>query len=507
MKTFFKTVAIVTVFSFIEKALGFLYRIYLSRTIGSEGVGIYHIALSIFALLFTICCSGIPITVSRLMTKYQAENKGEKTNAVITAGILLASSLAVAVSLIVFFAKSVFAFVFSDERCMKLFLILLPALTFNAVYAVMRGAFWGNKDFFTYSAIELLEEICMIVFGIILIELSTNFFSGVTRAVVAVLISYLFSFTTSTIVMFSKGFRLTSPKKELKPLIKSSMPITLMRSVSSFISSLVSIILPLRLVASGLTNAEAVALFGSSFGMAMPLLFIPSTLISSFTIVLVPELSTNFYAKKFDKLKTDLKKSLTFTIYISCLFIPVFFVLGEELGVLVYNNLESGIYLKHSAFLMFFLTLSSLTTSVLNSIGLENKTLIFYLISSIFMLLCIWILPLFIGIYALLIGFTFVFGLTTILNFILIRKKCGKLEILKFTFLSILFIIPTVVFGLLVKNLLVNILGSFFTTILLSLLLAGFYSIFFPLFNLFDLGVIKSKIPTLKLKKSAKKPT
>ena len=87
MRKFFKTVAIVTVFSICEKFLGFLYRIYLSRTIGAEGVGLYQVALSVFALLLTICASGTPITVSRLMTKYRAEGKTLKAEKVISAGL------------------------------------------------------------------------------------------------------------------------------------------------------------------------------------------------------------------------------------------------------------------------------------------------------------------------------------------------------------------------------------------------------------------------------------
>ena len=88
MKTVFKTAFTVTFFSVFEKFLGFLYRVYLSRTIGPEGMGVYQVALSVFALLFTITCSGTPITVSRLMTKYRSENDTIKSQKIITAGIV-----------------------------------------------------------------------------------------------------------------------------------------------------------------------------------------------------------------------------------------------------------------------------------------------------------------------------------------------------------------------------------------------------------------------------------
>ena len=71
----YQTAAYVTIFSVVEKFLGFLYRIVLSRTLGSEGVGLYQIALSVFAVLVTATSSGIPITVSRLITKHRAAKK------------------------------------------------------------------------------------------------------------------------------------------------------------------------------------------------------------------------------------------------------------------------------------------------------------------------------------------------------------------------------------------------------------------------------------------------
>ncbi|MBQ2702023.1 MAG: oligosaccharide flippase family protein, partial [Clostridia bacterium] len=46
--------SIVTVFSTMERGLGFLYRVVLSRLIGAEGLGLYQISLSLFAFFLTI---------------------------------------------------------------------------------------------------------------------------------------------------------------------------------------------------------------------------------------------------------------------------------------------------------------------------------------------------------------------------------------------------------------------------------------------------------------------
>lgn len=500
MKGFFKTVAIVTIFSIAEKFLGFLYRIYLSRTIGSEGIGLYQVALSLFALLLTITCSGTPITVSRLMTKYRAKGREDKVKKVITAGITFTIAVALPICLVFLTFGRNFSFLFADKRCMQIFLIVMPGLVFTSVYAVLRGVFWGNKDFLPYSVSELLEEICMIVVGIFLIKQTTDVELGAQRAGVAVLISYIFSFSLATIVFFLRKNKLKNPASEFKPLLASALPVTAMRTANSFAVSLVSIILPARLIDAGYSSARAMSSFGAAVGQAIPLLFIPTTLIGSFILVLVPEISENYYKGKDFFLKRDVEKALKFTTLLTSVFVPVFFVCGEEIGILVFDGYECGKYLTASSFLVIFMSLSSVTTSILNSIGLEHKTLIYYIISGVFMLLSIYFLPKFIGIYSLLVGFTFIYGLTTILNLRLINKHCPQKPVYKkFMLYSTALLIPTAILGKMLEKLLLPILGTVLTFFSSSIVMVIFHLLLYVGFNLVDVKLFR--------KKFIKKPT
>ena len=90
MKALYKSAIIVTIFSVAERFLGFVYRIFLSRNLGAEGVGIYQVALSVFGVLITITASGIPITVSRLIIKNKATNNKNSVNQTISSGIFMA---------------------------------------------------------------------------------------------------------------------------------------------------------------------------------------------------------------------------------------------------------------------------------------------------------------------------------------------------------------------------------------------------------------------------------
>ena len=43
-------------------------------------------------------------------------------------------------------ARDLYVFLFPDRDCVDIFLWLLPGLILTSIYAIMRGAFWGNKQ-------------------------------------------------------------------------------------------------------------------------------------------------------------------------------------------------------------------------------------------------------------------------------------------------------------------------------------------------------------------------
>ena len=293
--------SIVTGLSIAERGLGFLYRIVLSRLIGAEGMGLYQVALSFFALFLTIGSGGIPITVSRIITKSKAENNRLGESGAVSAGGIASIILTLPICIIFGIWGGKMRFLFTDERTFSVFRILLLGLTCTSIYAVIRGHFWGNKQFLAPSIMELSEEIVMVIAGVLLLQNVTSPASGARLAAWAVVISYFFSFTLSTIWFFVKGGRLSSPEKQLKPLFTSSLPITSVRASASLINSAIAVLLPVMLIRAGFDEREALRLFGVVSGMVLPILFVPSTLIGSLSLVLVPELSEDFYRKNYKR--------------------------------------------------------------------------------------------------------------------------------------------------------------------------------------------------------------
>ena len=144
MKTnIYKSAAQVTVFSTVEKCLSFVYRIILTRIIGAEGIGIYQICLTVFAVFLTAASSGVPVTVSRLMAKSGAEGNVRGKHAAVTAGIISTLMITVPVALILFSAETRLDFYFRTSVAATFFFFCCRdsfSRPFTRLYAARSGA-------------------------------------------------------------------------------------------------------------------------------------------------------------------------------------------------------------------------------------------------------------------------------------------------------------------------------------------------------------------------------
>ena len=476
--TVYKNASIVTGLSVAERGLGFLYRILLSRLIGAEGLGLYQVALSLFGLFLTIGTGGIPITVSRMISKSKAEGNQEGERNALSAGLFSCLLLSIPVALIFGFFGNKMTFLFSDMRSFPVFRILLIGLCLSCVYAVFRGCFWGNKNFLTPSLLEISEEAVMVIAGLYLLREVPSPAVGAERAAWAVVISYLFSFTASTLCFFARGGKLSSPKKELKPLFNASLPITSVRASASLVTSAVAVLLPAMLIRAGVDEREAVKLFGIVTGMVFPILFIPSTLLGSLSLVLVPELAEDYYRKDYVRLKKNILRGLRFAFFLSCALIPFFYTLGEEVGLLAFSNQLAGEMIRRSGIILLPMSLTMISSSMLNSIGFEKQTFVFFFVGAAALLLSVLILPPFCGGYAYLIGLGLSYVLTAACNLIFLYKKCPFMkntrgQVRDYTpFFTLFAILPFSFLGQLCATLFTKFLGDFLCILLTAFVLA-----------------------------------
>lgn len=502
IKHLFKAVFILTIFSVLTRAAGFIFRIFLSREMGAEILGVYTIALSIFGIMQTAVCSGIPLTISKKTSENIALNKNSSGKYVFSGIIVsLFLSFVVGIGLIVF--KPIIFKMAYGNVIYKILLCLLPALIFDGIYSSLRGNMWGRKKFFQVSITEFIEQILRIVICVILFLIPSLFNVKALSAAISYSIAVvLASFVTFIFYLCDKQ-KLQSPKGVFVDLIKASSPITLVRIAGSLATPLISLLLPMRLMGVGFSESQAVAELGVVSGMVLPLLFLPGTFTGSIATALVPDLSALNVQKKEDKMFEQIKSSLMVTLVISFVFVPLFISAGREMGLVVYKNLDAGNLIAKASIIMVPISLSNMSSSVLNSLGLEVKSMRNYLVGAMFLFASIWFLPQFIGGgLSLVVGMGICSLVAFVLNLIMIKKHVKKgFKLFKPILTLLLFSLLTGFIGKFSTNLLVGHLGNFLSgtiggvisfSLFVMLLQAFKFVDCFKVFKKFKFAVVKT---------------
>jgi len=161
---------------------------------------------------------------------------------------------------------------------------------------------------------------------------------------------------------------LLTQKQALVAIMAMSTPLTLNRISSSFLSAVENVLIPQRLQLFGYSAAEAMAVFGRITGMAMPLIFFPSALLTALSITLVPSISEGLAKGHMRRVNATISKSIMLTSVVAFGAGVIFVVFPHEIGQLVYNQDLSTLLLVLGAMCPFWY-INITFGGVLNGLG------------------------------------------------------------------------------------------------------------------------------------------
>lgn len=479
-----------TVFSVLTRFLGFLYKIYLSRIMTTYELGVYSLTLSVYMVLITLVASSIPLTISKITSTNRTLNKDIETHYSITSSLIISIIVSIAIILLIFLCKPLIIIILGGKLGFDIILALIPSIIFSALYSQIRGYLWGYENYFSVSMVEFIEQILRIVFCMIFVSLQL-FSSPVISVGVALSIACGISTFYGYYLYFKNKGKLKFRKGYFKDIIKSSLPLTAVRLFGSILQPIIAVLLPLILTNLGMIKEIAVSELGVVMGMSMPLLSVPSTIIGSLCMILIPRIS-NYNDKNANKLNSQIDNYITFSIICIMIFIPIFIVLGIPICDFVFNNTLAGIYLSQCAWIIIPMGIAQITTSILNALNQEQKTFIYYIISSFFMFLVIIILPKYMGTMSMLYSIGISNIVLAILNILKIKQLTNySYKIGYKLFLQLLVILPIMLLTKLSYNWLYIISNKLFAIGICSILSLIFYVVIIFSFDILKLKTLK----------------
>ena len=112
---------LLTATGILSRIIGFFYRIFLSQTIGEEGMGIYQLIAPVMALSFSITAAGIQTAISKFVAPEPTSHDYKSSLRVLLVGFTISLSLSAILGFFLFEYSFFIAKNFLlEERCSSL---------------------------------------------------------------------------------------------------------------------------------------------------------------------------------------------------------------------------------------------------------------------------------------------------------------------------------------------------------------------------------------------------
>lgn len=281
----------------LSRVLG-LYRLFLPRLIGAEGIGLYQMAYPIYAFSLALATGGFPVAVSKLVAEREAVGDHGGAQWVLRLSVLLLAFLGIiGAALLVVLAPWFARRLAHDPRAELPLLAIAPAVFLVSVLSAFRGYFQGLQDMVPTALSQLLEQLVRVatIVGLVLllrpygvtVQAAGAAFGAVTGALAALLL---------LLVLY-----LRLPKDPQTPrtegrsalfwlgrLVALAIPMALSGLLAPLMQLLDLAIVPARLLASGLSTGRRALVYGHLAGYATPIANLPPIFTLAIVAAVIP---------------------------------------------------------------------------------------------------------------------------------------------------------------------------------------------------------------------------
>lgn len=372
----------------LVRFLGFGLRLWLSRNLGAEALGVMELASGVHALAVTPGAAGLPGAVSRLTALADSE---EERAVVLRSARRIAWRIGLILAPIFFFSSPWIARILGDSRTLPSLMLYAPCVLLVAVACVYDGASFGQGRPLPPALGELTEQLVRLaaVLGLsFLIPRVTVAWRAAIPAAATVLGEAAGLAIVRRLVRYPRAVGGIRADRQVQARLRRlSLPLLLNRLTHTGLHSLCGVIIPLRLAASGLSHSEALSRLGMLNGMAMPLMFLPGLFSGALAAVGGPAVARCRDRGRENALAL---RMIAWSLAAGAVFALALYRLAPLLAARLYRLPELTFLLRACCPLAVLLPVQQTVGGVLTGLGLQKKALTAGLIGAAATLLYTW---------------------------------------------------------------------------------------------------------------------
>lgn len=460
--TLVRNASILMMATMISRVIGLIYRRPLGRILGPVGLGYYGYASNLYAILLLISSYSIPMAVSKIVSERLALKRYKSSQKVLRGALMYAAFVGGIAALVAYFGGP-YLLPANQQNALPALRVLAPTIFLSAILGVLRGYFQAHATMLPTSVSQIWEQVFNAIVSVTAAYFLIQSFApmGGTKAAIFGAIGGTMGtgagVLTGLIVMAYFIIRNVPEYKREKSLDETGLeetygtvfriiflmmtPIiftTFVNNASTYLDSYIfSSILDRFHVDADTISAQ----YGEYSNYYIPIINIALALASASASAMMPEVSGKYAMHQIKEANEQINQTIRLTMFLS---IPA--MVGET--VLAYPIMRvlfpsatklSSMLLLTGAIYIVPATLSTITGSVLQSIGKQRNTLwnaVYALIFNLVFLAVLLLIAPGLGIYALMIANIMYSVVYAFFNGIMLKKYLGFKNEIRKTYLQ-----------------------------------------------------------------------
>lgn len=482
----------------IVRLIGLLYKVPMTRILGTEGIGYYNTAYEIYNIGLILSSYSLPLAISKLIAARRIRGRYQDALRVYLCGMAFGITVGTAMTAILLFGSSwITETIFKSPGSALPLAVMAPTVLVFSVMGIIRGYFQGFGNMIPTSVSQIIEQVIHAAVSIVASYLFIRWFAdaaspasygaaggtlGTLTGALAALIflsAMMLRHRKSQAELYRRPQSVSTEswKSVFWALLVTLTPIILSQFVYQLSGSVDNSMFGQIMSAKGLTEKERMSLLGIYGGEYRLLTNVPVAIASSLGTSMIPSIVASKTQRDFPAVQKKIRLTVKFNMLIAIPCAVGMGVLAGPIMRLIFgdNSALARNLLTLGAPAVIFFSLSTVTNAVLQGIDLMRKSVTHSAISLALHVILVYVLlqHFNMGVYGLVIGnVTFALAVC-ILNWLAIGKALKYRQEIKTTFL--LPLVSSAVMGafaLAVYRLVTSITGYYQLGILVSVPLA-----------------------------------
>ena len=436
-----KNTFLLTGSALVMRCIAMAFQVWLVGRIGSDGIGLFQLVMSVSMLCTTFAISGIRFAATRLISEELGLGRGDGVGMAMRRCLSYGAVFGMAAfALLWLFAKPIGFLWIGDARTVYPLRLLSFSLPFISLSSVISGYFTASGRVYKSALVQVSEQLVKI--ALVAVFLSASPAGDIEKACSAVVAggtaAEVFSLILITLIYIldrrvhkKQG---GSSKGMTVRMFSIAIPLAFSAYARTSLSTIEHLLVPRGLKASGMSPGSALSGYGVVHGMVFPIITFPSCFLLALAETLVPELTEAQVSGRTDYISHTVSRLIEKCLMFAIAAATLLFTYADELGNLIYSSPETGRYIKIFAILTPVIYMDMVTDGCLKGLGQHMHSMAYNIWdAAISVMLVYTILPR----YALT-GYIFIICFTECFNFILSIRRLAKISHLRLNISGIL---------------------------------------------------------------------